>query len=181
MKKIIVLIALTTTLFACNKPAAEETNKNTLTLAENAYTVLPLETEQGWSTSSQLNADNKMDRKKIFSSLIDAVLAGKLKAYLNFPESELTANEVQAILVQWDSTHTVEDPNNPGTMISAPMKYEISASNTTQLIFNETIMLDTVSYAINKKVSYVTLCTSKMTNTGEIIGIKKVFDVKMNN
>jgi hypothetical protein len=181
MKKLVVLIAFTSTLFSCNKPSTEEGNKNKLTLAENAYTVFPLETEPGWSSASTLNADNKMDRKKIFSSIVGAVLAGKLKAYQNFPENELTLNEVQAMLVRWDSTNQVEDTNNPGTFISAPIKYEINENNTTQLIFNETIMLDTVSYSINKKVSYVTLCTDKINEKGERIGIKKIFDVKMNN
>lgn len=56
----------------------------------------------------------------------NAMFSGKLSAYF---DPELTQRESkkdmeQYFIPQWDSTNQIEDPNNPGTYILAPIKME---------------------------------------------------------
>ncbi|MGZ6519889.1 MAG: hypothetical protein ACXVED_20065, partial [Bacteroidia bacterium] len=89
-----------------------------------------------------------------------------------------SAKEFENLMVSWDSTAQVEDPNNPGVFISAPTKNEITAESISQLKFDEKIELDTVSYTLIKKVLGITFFTYKRDFDGNILGYKKLFDVR---
>ncbi|MES2284453.1 MAG: hypothetical protein V4547_02110 [Bacteroidota bacterium] len=180
MKTTTVLL-LSVALIACNKNTNEEPKKNNLLLAENVWSILPIETDTVWSGSDLTNAANKFDREKLITSITHAVLAGKLKAYSNYPDQELSVKEVENILVSWDSSATTEDPNKPGTMITSAIKYELSVSSIPYLKFNEKIEMDTLTYSLSKKVSYATLYIYKSTETGETKGARKLFDVQFND
>lgn len=180
MKKTALLIIISS-LVACNNKTSEDPKSNNLLLAENVWSTLPLETETVWEKSDLTNAANKFDREKLIGSITGALLTGKLKAYTNYPNQELSLKEIENILVSWDSTNVTEDPLKPGTMTISPIKYELSAMSFPYLKFNEKIELDTLTYSISKKVSYATLYIYKSTETGETVGIKKLFDVKFND
>jgi hypothetical protein len=142
---------------------------------------MPLEADTMMNSEADLtNADVKADREKIFKWITEGVYAGKLKAYRDYPNDPMTEKEAKDRIVRWDSTAMAEDPNNPGIMVSAPLKFEVSPDMLTGISFNETIDLDTANYAIHKKVSYVSLYTYKTTETGNIVGRLKLFDVKLN-
>lgn len=179
MKKTAILL-LFTALVACNKNTNQETKNNKVLWAETVQSSVPLVKDSAWN-KTDWNAVYKYDKEKIYTSITHGVLSGKLKAYDNYPGKELTLKEFNNILVKWDSTNQVEDPNNPGKIITAPIKFEITSEDIIQLIFNEKIELDTVSYSLNKKVSSVTFITNKYTETGEIIGKRKIFEVKLND
>lgn len=179
MKKITPLFFIIA-IIACNSKTVTET-KNNLLWSESIQTILPLEKDTAWDGSNLTNASANFDEEKIFSSITKAVLSGKIKAYSDFPDKELTVDQVGRILVQWDSTATIEDPENSGTFVSAPIKCEIGAWNVPQINFHETIELDTITNVLSKKISYVTLYTFKRTEAGEAVGIKKLFDVKFND
>jgi hypothetical protein len=181
MKKITCIIVLLAFILACNKNKDTATKSNESLWAENVVTILPFETDTVWDKSDLTNASNKFDREKIISSIRNAVLSGKLKAYSNYPNEELTVKQVQNIFVKWDSTVTAEDPNNPGSFIPAPVKMEITADEIPYIEFNEKIQLDTITYSISKKVSYITLYSYKFTESGYVIGVRKLFDVKLND
>jgi hypothetical protein len=168
-------------LISCNNNKKEQENNTKLIWSESFQTTLPLETDTIWDGSDLTNAASKFDKEKIYSSIISGILSGKLKAYRNYPEESLSIDDVKHVLVQWDSTAYVEDVNNPGTFISAPIKMEISAFRVPQIKFHEKIELDTISYSINKRVSYITLYTYRATETGNVKGIMKMFDVKLND
>ena len=158
----------------------EESKNSKLVWADNVWSTLPLETDTVWEGTDFTNASNTFDREKLVSSITKAVLAGKLKAYSDFPNKALSVKEVQNILVKWDSTATSEDPNNPGVFISAPIKMEIDSWSIPYIKFNEKIELDTLTYTLSKKTSYITLFNYKRTEKGETVGIKKLFDVQFN-
>ena len=179
MKKIAILFILTA-IIACNKSTNQETTNNKVLWAENVQSIVPLVRDTTWN-EVDWDAAYKYDKEKIFSSITHAILSGKLKAYTDYPNSALTVKEFNNILVQWDSTFVVEDPNNPGTMISAPVKFEVKSEDITQLKFNEKVELDTVSYSLSKKVSYITFFANKYNEVGDILGVKKIFDVKLND
>lgn len=179
-----LLLFISTILFACNKAEVKEvaSKNNNLVLAEDIQTILPLEkdTSWAWGSSDFTNISANFDPEKIFSSITKSILSGKIKAYSDYPNKELTVNEVSKILVSWDSTAMIEHPDHPGTMVSAPLKTEITAWDVPQIRFHETMELDTVTNILHKRVSHLTLYAFKASEKGEIIGLKKLFDVKFN-
>ncbi|MFL5765734.1 MAG: hypothetical protein ACJ77K_17440 [Bacteroidia bacterium] len=183
MKATFIPMVIFAALAACNTkteaPAAAGKN-NELVVGEGVQTILSLEADTSCAYLDPVNIRNKFDREKLFKSIIRSVVDGKMKAYRNFPDGELSVKEVQGILVQWDSTAQVEDPEHPGTFVSAPIKMEISSANTPQIRFHETIALDTLTGKIDQKISYLTLYTYAVDREFNVNGVKKVFDVKLN-
>ena len=179
MKKITILL-LSTVMFACNNQKNEETKNNSLLWAENVEALVPMVQDSAW-TKENWDEVYKYDKPLIFSSITNAVLTGKLKAYSSYPDGELSVNDFKDILAKWDSTHMTQDPNNPGTMFVSPLLIKTTPADIVQIRFNEKIELDTVNYTINKKVSFVTFVGPHIDNaTGEVDGLKKLFDVKLN-
>ena len=181
MKKIAVLI-LFTALIACNKNTNQETKNSNVLWAETVQSSIPL-IRDTLCDEAYWKAAYKYDKEKIFSTITHAILAGKLKAYYNYPsnEKELTAKEFNNIIVVWDSTHVTNDPDHPGTMVIAPMKSEITADDIVEIRLNEKVELDTLSYSLSQKVSSITFLTYKYDEKGNILGLKHLFDVKLNS
>jgi hypothetical protein len=180
MKKTIILSLFCISIFfACNKKQETSTaeKNNGLVWAENVTTIMPMEIDTLWDQTDFTNAANKFDRRKLFNSIIKGVMNRKLKAYSDFPQGELSLKDIEHILVQWD---TVNIQDSTGKWMPAAVKNEIESGKIPAIQFNETIELDTLSYAINKKVSYITLIVYKFTETGVVVGKKKLFDVKLN-
>lgn len=179
MKKTTILFVLAA-LVACNQNPNQETKNTKVLWAENAKSILPMEADTSWSIEVWI-ADS-IQKEKIFSSITHAVLSGKLKAYADYPNKEFTVQEFKNTLVKWDSSVVVEDPNNSGVMINAPLLIEVTPDNIVQINFNEKIEFDTLSYTINKKVSIVSFFSYKYNANWELCkDNKKVFDVKLNN
>lgn len=182
MKKSIILSLLgISLLFACDKKVENSAveKKQGLVWAENVTTIMPMERDTLWDKADLTNASNKFDRQELYNSIKKAVLSEKLKAYSDFPQGELSVKDVEGILVQWD-TLDIKDPETGQLISDAPVKNEIESLIIPTIQFNETIELDTVNYTINKKVSFITLVVFKMTESGEIVGKRKLFDVKLN-
>ncbi len=168
-----------TALIACNKNSKEDSSNTKIVWAENVQTVVPLEKDPLW-TDEEWTAVYKYDKEKIFTSITNAVLAGKLKAYADYPGTPYSVKEFSNILVQFDTT-TVADPNNPENITISPLKREVKSSDIVQMKFNEKIELDTVSFMLSNKVSYITFLSRKYNDVGELLGLKKLFDVKLND
>lgn len=179
MKKITFLL-ICTAFIACTKSTDEKNSKSKIVLAENIQSIVPLLPDSTWDEASW-NALYKCDREKIYGTIVKGVLDGKLKAYsdVSTPETQLSTQEFTNILVQWDSTAQTEDPKNPGKMISAPIKFELTGEGVVQLRFNEKIEMDTVSYTLHRTASSVAFISYMQTETGEIMGLKHLFDVKL--
>ena len=182
MKKA-TLIILCATLIACNKTnnTSTENKSHNVVWAEKVKTVLPLE-KDSLTNIPYLVEWNKYDKKTIFESLTNAVLKGKLKAYCNYPDCPLTIEQFKNTLDFWDSTNYVEDENNPGTMMSIPIHERITAEDIVQVRFDEHIEFDTTNYTFNNKISVVEFLIEKKTiETGEVIGLKYLFGVKLDD
>jgi hypothetical protein len=181
MRKYILFLFIGTAI-SCNDNKRQEPKENTkLIWSESIQTILPLERDTMWDGSDLTNVTSKFDEEKIFSSITNGVLAGKLKAYRNYPEEMLSIDDIKNILVKWDSTKSAEDPDKPGTFEKVVVKEEISADRIAQIKFHEKIELDTISYTFSKKVSYISLYAYKTTEKGYTVGIRKIFDVKLND
>ena len=181
MKKILI-IGVCVALFACNKNGKDgqnQTNGTTILWAETAESNLPMVQDTMWS-KEQWDKAYKMDKPAIFHSIKNAVISGKLKAYTWYPDGAMTPKEFEAILSSWDSTATVEDANNPGTIITAPVKTDVTPEDMIEMRFDEKIEFDTVSFSVNKKVSVIQFIGYKIHPvTHEVMGKKKLFDVKL--
>lgn len=165
-------------LIACNKNTKQETQNTKVLWAENLQSVVPMERDPLW-TEDEWKAVYKYDKEKIFSSITNAVLAGKLKAYADYPGTAYTVSEFKNILVQFDTANVV-DPNNPGNITISPVKRGLTSADIVQLRFNEKITLDTALFILSNQVSYITFLSKKYNEVGELLGLKKLFDVKLN-
>ena len=182
MKKA-TLIILCATMIACNKnnSTSTENNGHSVVWAEKVKTVLPLE-KDSLTNIPYLVEWNQYDKKTIFESLTNAVLKGKLKAYCNYPDCPLTIEQFKNTLESWDSTHVVQDINNPGTSTYTPTLKKITANDIVQVRFDEHIEFDTTNYTFNNKISVVEfLINKKDMETGEVLGLKYLFGVKLDD
>lgn len=181
LKKTAILLSFAA-LSACTKPNDEETKNNKIVLAENVQSNALVSLDSTWDENAWKSL-YKYDNKLILNTIANGVRAGKLKVYsdLSQGDSELSIKEFDNLLVKWDSTATTEDPNNPGTFITAPIKYEMEPESIVQLRFNEKIEMDTVTYTLHKTVSSVTFIAYKYGENGDILGLKSLFEVKLNN
>ena len=178
--KISIILFACIAFIACNQKGKDEQNQaktNTIVWAETAESNLPIARDTMWS-KDEWDKAYKMDKGAIFNSVKKAVLAGKLKAYSFLRDEPLTIAEFNSLIVRWDSTHTMEDANHPGTIVSAPIKYEVTPDDVAELRFDEKIEYDTVSNSVSKKVSAIHFVGFKINEMGEILGKKPLFDVK---
>ena len=164
MKKILLLTALLTMLSTSVIFGQTKVKTKSSTLPN----------ETNWHATYQY------DREIFLSSITQLVLSGKLKAYAYDTGEELTVKEFKDILFRSDTT-LFADPNNPETIISAP----VSTLNHKyyQIKCNEKIELDTLSHTLSAKISTITFFTYKYTETGKIVyeSMRKLFDVKFND
>jgi hypothetical protein len=185
MKKIFILFSLVL-IFACNNK--EKSEEQSSIVIKDVQTILPMELDTKWSKSDLTNAANPFDRDTLFKAIIKGIFTGKLTAYENYPDKNLSITEVKNLLSSWDSTNLVEDPSNPETFYVAPVKSELSGYDVPFIKFHEDITLDTLTFKIKRKISYVTLFQYENTlvSHGEnavravVAGTKKLFDVKLN-
>ncbi len=183
MKRTLIILSCVA-FFACNQKGKDEQNQaktNSIVWAETAESDLLVNWDSTRCAKDYWDEVNKIDKSKIFNSIKNAVLNKKLKAYTWYPNGEMTIAEFNAVLVQWDSTNTIEDVNHPGTIVSAPIKFELKPEDLVELRFEEKIELDTVTYTLNRKVSVIHFVGDKLSRSGEVIGKKLLFDVKLSD
>lgn len=118
--------------------------------------------------------------QSLFDVLKSAILNKELKAYANpvFDDEfthEMTMDEVSKLLVSWDSTHQVEDVNNPGQYITAPLKSEIKAGNICQYWIKEDWFFDKERSVMEARIIGICPLVQKLSEDGEVIGLKPLF------
>jgi gliding motility associated protien GldN len=116
----------------------------------------------------------------LFDVLKCAILEGDLQAFANpvFDDeftTPLTKQEVSNMLVMWDSAHLSEDINNPGSMISNPLKTEITSEEITQYWIKEDWFFDKQRSVMEVRIIGICPLTVKKTETGEVVGSKPLF------
>ena len=116
----------------------------------------------------------------LFDVLKCALLNHDLKAFANpiFDDEftlPMTKEEVQKLLVSWDSTNQVEDVNNPGQYITVPLKTEIRASSIRQYWIKEDWFFDKQRSVMEAKIIGICPLTEKVSESGDVIGVKPLF------
>jgi hypothetical protein len=73
-----------------------------------------------------------------------------------------------------------EDPNHPGIFVNIPVPNETHAKDIPYLIFHEEILLDSLTFKLERKTTHITLYRYISTQKTGITGIRKLFDIKLN-
>lgn len=87
----------------------------------------------------------------------------------------MSKSEVQAMLVQWDSTHQSEDPNNPGTYFQTPVKTEITAANVRQYWIKEDWFFDKQRSVMEARIIGICPLVEKVAENGDVVGVRPLF------
>lgn len=116
----------------------------------------------------------------LFDVLKSAALTGGLKVYTNpvFDDEftkEMTSDEVQQLLVSWDSTNQAEDVNNPGQYLTVPIKKEIKAQNICQYWIKEDWFFDKQRSVMEVRIIGICPLVQKLSESGDVIGVKPLF------
>ncbi|MBI3512318.1 MAG: gliding motility protein GldN [Bacteroidetes bacterium] len=121
------------------------------------------------------------DRRSLFDVLKDALLAGQINAFDNPAlddefKVKMTKAQVEATFIQWDSTNQVEDPNNPGTFILAPLKNELNSNDIKAYWMKEDWFFDKQRSVMDVRILGLCPMAEKADPTsGEIIGYTPKF------
>ena len=118
--------------------------------------------------------------KSLFDVFKTAIMEGSLKAYANpvFDDeftTEMTKDEVNRLLVSWDSTHQTEDVNNPGEYITVPVKTEITAGNICQYWIKEDWFFDRQRSVMEARIVGICPLVQKVAENGDVVGVKPLF------
>jgi gliding motility associated protien GldN len=125
-----------------------------------------------------------MEPKVCLMSLFDvlkcAILEGDLTAFANpaFDDeftNPMTKTEVRDLLISWDSSAQVEDVNNPGTMLTVPLKTEISSGDVYQYWIKEDWFFDKQRSVMEVRIIGICPLTQKKSVTGDVLGMKPLF------
>ncbi len=117
------------------------------------------------------------DRKSLFEVLKDGALKSGVISCFNSTDDEFriefTKSEVENLLVQWDSSATTEDPNNPGQFISAPVKNEINSEKISKYWMKEDWFYDKQRSVLDVRIIGLLVVIPKVSETGEDQGADK--------
>lgn len=118
--------------------------------------------------------------RSLFDVIKCAVLQDSLTAFANpaFDDefkNPMTKAEIKNVLIHWDSTHQIEDVNNPGVMISRPMKTEITAANVRQYWIKEDWFFDKQRSVMECRIAGICPLVDKLSESGEVVGVKPLF------
>jgi len=196
----VLLFVLAVTMFAANSSAQEVikppkypdgvyTKENTRTRRAIPYPHLR-EADVMWSKRvwrvidlrEKMNfplyyPDNRiLDRKSLFDVIKDAAMKEGTITCFGQPavddefRYDMTKSEIEGLLVKWDSTAQAEDPNNPGTFISAPTKNEVTSLNVWQYWVKEDWFFDKQRSVLDVRIIGLCPLVEKKTETGESTG-----------
>jgi gliding motility associated protien GldN len=120
-----------------------------------------------------------LERKSLFDVIKDAAMKdGSITLFdqaLTDDEFrfEMTKSEIESMLVSWDSTNQAEDPNNPGTYLSAPLKTEITTAKVWKFWVKEDWFFDRQRSVMDVRILGLCPLIEKISESGEHLGADK--------
>ncbi len=121
------------------------------------------------------------DRRSMFDVIKDALMTGEIHAFDNAAlddefKVQMTKPQIEALFVQWDSTNQVEDPNNPGTFILAPIKTELTSIDVKSYWIKEDWFFDKQRSVMDVRILGICpMKEKKDPSTGEVVGMVPLF------
>ncbi|HEX8517817.1 MAG TPA: gliding motility protein GldN [Bacteroidia bacterium] len=118
-----------------------------------------------------------LDRKSLFDVIKDAALKdGTITCFDQAAlddefRYEMTKSEIEKKLVHWDSAAQAEDPNNPGTFISAPVKdVDVTSDKVWKYWIKEDWFFDKQRSVLDVRIIGLCPLIEKKSETGESTG-----------
>ena len=117
-----------------------------------------------------------LDRKSLFDVIHDAaIIEGTITCFAQPATDDefrydMTKSEIEGLLTKWDSTAQAEDPLNPGTFISAPVKNETTTDKVWQYWVKEDWFFDKQRSVLDVRIIGICPLVEKKTETGESTG-----------
>ena len=117
-----------------------------------------------------------LDRKSLFDVIKDAAMIDGTVTCVDNPLTDdefrfdMTKSEIENLLVSWDSTNQVEDVNNPGVMLSAPLKTDITTEKVWKYWVKEDWFFDKQRSVLDVRIIGLCPLIEKLTESGESTG-----------
>lgn len=179
MKTTFLLLAILV-LISCNKEEKNAAGEQTgIVWAEAISSQSPCVIQEGWS-EEEWNKENKIDKEKIFNTIKEGVLKGKLQAY-NYIDNKPIELEAFKRIISSVDTLMQENPDKPGEMKQVVVKNEVTSDNIARIDTKEKWFFDESKYKLTKKVESLTFFRNSYSETGELRGVYALFNVKLNN
>lgn len=124
---------------------------------------------EGWDEEYWKSVNKNMDSDQLFTTITNAVLSGKKKAYDIFTDSLLTVDELKTIVTTEKDTITNANPR----------EQKISARDLSMLRMREKWVFDKEKFRLEKQVTRIDLIYKKLDENGEYIGDKPLFYVNL--
>ncbi|MEI6488845.1 MAG: gliding motility protein GldN [Bacteroidota bacterium] len=204
MKRLIVALFVLLSYCVSNTVQAQEvlkpskypdgiyTKENTRTRRPISYTSLR-EADVMWSKRIWRQIDLKQkinhplyyptevigDRKSLFQAIKDAALIDNSITCFNAMDDEFrndyTKTDVEGLLSRWDSTHQIDDVNNPGAQILAPVKVDITSDMITGYQIKEDWFFDKQRSVLDVRIIGLLVMTQRKSENGDVVGNKGLF------
>jgi hypothetical protein len=135
--------------------------------AELVESKTPITKPEGFDDSYWNSISKKVNRSAIFNTITDAILSGKKKAYDILTDSVLTIDQVKTVMDNGNSTN--------------PQLKKINENDLSAIRMREKWIFNKETFTIEKKVTRIDFLLKKLNETGDYIGDKTLFYVKMDN
>ncbi len=119
-----------------------------------------------WEDEYWNSVNKKMDKNKIFATLVDAVITGKKQAYDLFTDSLLSIDEVREKLEYTGDTENAAK--------------KINAEDLSVIRMREKWTFDKVKFKIEKQVTRIDFLIKKLDEEGQYLGDRPLFYVNLN-
>jgi hypothetical protein len=176
MKKIFFyfLAIVLVSLYSCTNKGDNASGNKQITVQDSTKEVWAdvVETKtilikpDSWEDDYWNSVNVNMSNKKIFNTLVDAVISGKKQAYNLFTDSLFTIDEVKAMVDQND-------------IVSGENK--VKASDLSMIRMREKWVFDKEKFKLEKQVTRIDLLFKKLDENGEYIGDKPLFYINLND
>ena len=154
---------------------------NTIVWAEKSESFIPMKRDSLWD-EEEWYQKYIMDKEVIYNSITKTGLIGKIKVFSNYPEEELNQKQFYNIINKWDSTNIDDDINNSNMQPDfIPTRSTYTFDDIVQIRFQEKIEFDTVSCVLTKEVNVLKFFVQNWNEYGKNVGLKKLYEVKLNN
>ena len=180
MKKIVIpviAISFVWLLSSCNQENTTAKNKSipstdstkTEVWAELVESKTAVIKPEGFDDDYWNSINKKVNRQAIFNTIVDAVMSGKKQAYNILTDSVLTIDQVKVLI-------TIGDGNVNNSEIKKLNENDLSA-----IRMREKWVFNKEKFTLEKQVTRIDFLLKKANETGDYIGDKPLFYVKLNN
>lgn len=193
MKKLLyILSAITIFLASCKEKPAEQAGNNTSPSSSSVTT--PPGTElwaeqvesrtdmlkpNDWSDADWNATYKNVNNEKIFNTIKDAVIQGRLQAYDYFIDTvKYTPDQVKNQIINWVDTLYDEDPAT-GKFVAKTVQNGITSKDISAIKVKEKWFFDPKTYTMYKQVTDIAFFVNSYTGDGFIRGIQPLFYVKL--